>query len=899
MKKHFFAKLGHFFLVSAVLFNTFGVAFVHADGSVTQFFTPIDTQTETDSTSFYTVSVEYTGVTTLDADKQINVSVVTSTADFYFTNSTGSENFGNTSTTVTFPSSTESGNKRPVYLNIVGDDVFSGDKIIILQDDDNTTSTFTLTIKEDEVDTSTYVPIFSDKSSAVYEGAATGAKVTELTNNSNTDLTYTIGLTGGATLGQDFGLFVIDSLASSTEITNSSTFDILVAKNSTSTFSVYTDGSYDNSSFDNVAKQTIWTVTNANDGTTNYDLSSSSVQFTLDIKDDENSVNFIKSETSVNENTNLTTSTATFAGGYKLAYSNDTENNIALTFELSGTASSSTDYTVRTEELSSSSTWIVPKNSVKSFPADILNVNGNKTLILTVTQIDILNVDGTIKNRSITPLVTTAQKQTLTILDTDSLSANVSFETSTFTVDENAGDVNVATVVNHENQDISVKFTLSGSATSTTDYTLRSGTGTLIFDNGSEVALLVTQNSTSSFPLTINTVDSDKTIIITLTTVGFVDNSTTTLFTGDSITSHTITIHNVTSTGENQDPVVSSTIPTQKLDLYTHSTSTIDNLTLTHLFTDPDNDRLTLRLSGNTDETVATATTDEEFSAITLTGLTVGTSTIEITATDTYDATATTTFDVVVTDSAPTDNGGNTDDNTGSGSSGGGSSLLPNTAPQAALTTGQEVTVEVNKEITFDASGSIDKEGNIRFYFWNFGDGTPEVYYTVPTTTHTYSKVGTYTLTTKVKDAYGAESSAEVTVHVVKGNSTPSTTDNTGNTTKNTNTETGTTPENTTSTTPVEETGSTGTINTNINNGSTNTENNTTEPNSGEEQNTTEENTGNNNTPENNTPEETVSSTPESGDQNLPTWIKILFGSGALAAVAGAGIAINRVRKNV
>jgi len=204
-----------------------------------------------------------------------------------------------------------------------------------------------------------------------------------------------------------------------------------------------------------------------------------------------------------------------------------------------------------------------------------------------------------------------------------------------------------------------------------------------------------------------------------------------------------------------------------------------------------------------------------------------------------------------------------------------------------------------NKEITFDASGSIDKEGNIRFYFWNFGDSSDEVYYTVPTTTHTYSKVGTYTLTTKVKDAYGAESSAEVTVHVVKGNSTPSIPDNTGNTTENTNTETGTTPENTTSTTPVEETGSTGTINTNINNGSTNTENNTTEPNSGEEQNTTEENTENNNTPENNTPEETVSSTPESGDQNLPTWIKILFGSGALAAVAGAGIAINRVRKNV
>ena len=30
MKKNFFAKLGHFFLVSAVLFNGFGVGFVKA-----------------------------------------------------------------------------------------------------------------------------------------------------------------------------------------------------------------------------------------------------------------------------------------------------------------------------------------------------------------------------------------------------------------------------------------------------------------------------------------------------------------------------------------------------------------------------------------------------------------------------------------------------------------------------------------------------------------------------------------------------------------------------------------------------------------------------------------------------------------------------------------------------
>jgi hypothetical protein len=224
--------------------------------------------------------------------------------------------------------------------------------------------------------------------------------------------------------------------------------------------------------------------------------------------------------------------------------------------------------------------------------------------------------------------------------------------------------------------------------------------------------------------------------------------------------------------------------------------------------------------------------------------------------------------------------------------SGGGSTLLPNTAPQAAVTNGQEVTVEVNKEITFDASGSSDAENNIRFYFWNFGDSSDEVYFTVPTTTHTYTKVGNYTLTIKVKDSYGAESSAEIKVKVVEGKKVVTETiKEPAKTPEKTTTTTSTTP------TPIENTSNTNTNTTPVNNNTVPKNTETTE-----EETTTEEpiNTEENTTSENNSAtDENVEEPTNEENQELPTWIKIIFGSGALAAIAGAGLAINRVRKNV
>ena len=784
MKKHFFAKLGHFFLVSAVLFNTFGVAFVHAEVSTVGFETASAGVTEGDGT--YTIPFVLSQPVTADAglDVCFGAGGTASTTDDYLFDISNGGTYCQVVGQYTYTVHLVKGESRGSIGVVVQDDqIVEDDEALVLTmldvqanatvnsdpspeaSVDANNNTFTLTIHDNDI----YAPTVSETHNTVMEGeqaseqtvSAPGVEVATLTNNSDTDLDYILDFSGTATMPNDYDVAWFETPEILSIMSNQTNNFLTIRSHSSVTLYVYASGAQDDTAYEG-------------------------------------------------------TESATFS--IKKAVDPNDETNIIADFS---------------------------NNPIE------FSVN---------------------------------------ILDNDT---NVAFGTSSSLVPPTSGTADVATIVNNSDLDVAVSFTLEGTAVLGTDYDLRNEAPLLNF-GGEAIKWLVPANSSSSLPITINENNViGKNIVVSITGIEYQDGERILpLNPVSEQLSHTVFL--------NTAPVLTeATLQNQSIDLYTTTTATISNEIIKAAFNDPDENRLMFSVSGNTNESAVTANFDD-VSNLTLTGLHVGTSVIEVTADDQYNGIVTTTFDVVVTDSTPIVN---PPTNT---SSGGGSSLLPNTAPQAALTTGQEVVVEVNKEITFDASQSTDAENNIRFYFWNFGDSSDEVYYTVPTTTHTYSKVGTYTLTTKVKDAYGAESSAEVTVHVVKGNSTPSIPDNTGNTTENTNTETGTTPENTTPTTPVEETGSTGTTNTNTNtnNGSTNTgdntsKNNTTEENSATEQNTTEENTENNNTPENNTPEETVSSTPESGDQNLPTWIKILFGSGALAAVAGAGIAINRVRKNV
>jgi hypothetical protein len=58
----------------------------------------------------------------------------------------------------------------------------------------------------------------------------------------------------------------------------------------------------------------------------------------------------------------------------------------------------------------------------------------------------------------------------------------------------------------------------------------------------------------------------------------------------------------------------------------------------------------------------------------------------------------------------------------------------------------------IGKEITFDASGSFDADGEIVQYYWNFGDGTSSF---DPVTTHVYTEKGIYLVSLSTFDNNG------------------------------------------------------------------------------------------------------------------------------------------------
>ena len=65
--------------------------------------------------------------------------------------------------------------------------------------------------------------------------------------------------------------------------------------------------------------------------------------------------------------------------------------------------------------------------------------------------------------------------------------------------------------------------------------------------------------------------------------------------------------------------------------------------------------------------------------------------------------------------------------------------------------------------VSFDASASLDTDGTVQSYEWNFGDGTTA---TGETATHSYGSAGKYVVTLTVMDDRGATNTTEKTVEV-------------------------------------------------------------------------------------------------------------------------------------
>ena len=75
----------------------------------------------------------------------------------------------------------------------------------------------------------------------------------------------------------------------------------------------------------------------------------------------------------------------------------------------------------------------------------------------------------------------------------------------------------------------------------------------------------------------------------------------------------------------------------------------------------------------------------------------------------------------------------------------------------------------VGEDVTFDASGSYDPDGQIVSYEWDFGDGTTDQGRVV---THAYSQAGTYTVKLTVTDDLGAQGFTSKDIIVEEGEDT-------------------------------------------------------------------------------------------------------------------------------
>jgi PKD repeat protein len=123
-----------------------------------------------------------------------------------------------------------------------------------------------------------------------------------------------------------------------------------------------------------------------------------------------------------------------------------------------------------------------------------------------------------------------------------------------------------------------------------------------------------------------------------------------------------------------------------------------------------------------------------------------------------YGNPATYLIKLTVTDDSNTSNGTDTDEMI----------VVVNSIPIADA--GEPLTGAPGEEITFDGSHSFDPDGEIREFFWAFGDGQTAEGKIV---SHTYKKSGTYTAMLTVSDNTGHESATSYDVASVFINSPP------------------------------------------------------------------------------------------------------------------------------
>lgn len=83
---------------------------------------------------------------------------------------------------------------------------------------------------------------------------------------------------------------------------------------------------------------------------------------------------------------------------------------------------------------------------------------------------------------------------------------------------------------------------------------------------------------------------------------------------------------------------------------------------------------------------------------------------------------------------------------------------VPSHEMPIAILSASPTIVDVGEYVTFDASASYDLDGNVEYYWFDYGDGSDSGWVSSPTITHSYTETGVYHAKLKVRDNDGLES---------------------------------------------------------------------------------------------------------------------------------------------
>jgi hypothetical protein len=239
------------------------------------------------------------------------------------------------------------------------------------------------------------------------------------------------------------------------------------------------------------AETVIVTLTGVTSGNASLSPTASALTATNTITDDDAAVASIANTTdSAEPSTNgvLTVNLSTAAS-----------TDVVLTYSIAGTATSGTDYTARSGTVTIVTGQTSATITVPVLPDSI--AEGNETVIVTLTGV----TSGT-ASLSATPSALTA---TNTITDDDT--AVVSIANTTDSAEPSTNGVLTVNLSNASSTNTVIAYSVTGTATSGTDYTSRSGTVTVAAGQTS---------ATISVPvLTDSIAEGNETVIVTLTGV--------------------------------------------------------------------------------------------------------------------------------------------------------------------------------------------------------------------------------------------------------------------------------------------------------------------------------------------------------------------------------------------